>query len=323
MKKVLVTRTVIGTVDVPKADVVVGPDEGHATPEALHAFLREHAPIDVAVTMVSDQVDEAFLDAAGGSLKGVVNYAVGYDNIDVGACRERGVTVCNTPHAVTEGTADMAWALLLAAARRIPEADRYARSAAYPERGVLGMAELLGQDIAGRTLLIVGAGRIGYATALRSLGWGMETLYVARSRHFEFEFAPLNARRVELDEGLAQADYLSLHVPLTTETRHLIDARRLSLMKRRAILINTARGPIVDEAALVEALRERRIWAAGLDVYENEPELAPGLADLENVVLSPHIGSGGRRYREMMTDLVSQNARALLAGERPPFVVEK
>lgn len=323
MPKVVVTRAIPGRIQPNDAEVVVGRDDGYLDPESLREFLASCAPIDALVTMVHDRIDDAALDAAGADLKGVVNFAVGYDNIDLAACRRRGVTVCNTPHAVTEGTADLAWALLLAAARRLPEASAYARSTEYPRRGALGMAEMLGLDVAGRTLLIVGAGRIGYAAALRSLGWGMNVLYAARSRHYEFEFAPLNARRVDLDDGLREADYVSLHVPLTEQTRHLIDARRLGLMKRRAVLVNTARGPVVDEAALAEALRQRRIFAAGLDVYENEPNLAPGLAELDNVALTPHIGSGARRYRELMSQMVQENVEALLAGRRPPFVVEE
>jgi len=322
MFKVLVTRAIPGQLQPPHAEVVIGRDEGYLDPASLRRFIASHAPIDALVAMAHDWIDTEALDAAGPSLKTVVNYAVGYDNIDLPACRERAVTVCNTPHAVTEGTADLAWALLLSAARRLPEADAYARSSAYPAGGALGMKDLLGLDIAGRTLLIVGAGRIGHAVALRSIGWGMRVLYVARSRHYEFEFAPLNATRVELENGLREADYVSLHVPLTDQTRHLIDARRIGLMKQRAILINTARGPVVDEAALVEALRERRIFAAGLDVYENEPNLTPGLAELNNIALTPHIGSGARRHREMMTRIVQENLEAVLNDRRPPFVVE-
>jgi glyoxylate reductase len=222
---------------------------------------------------------------------------------------------------VTEGTADLAWALMLACARRLTETGRFVRSGEFASAGPLGMGDFLGLDLAGRTLLIVGAGRIGYATALRSLGWGMKVLYVARSRHFDFEFAPLNAQKVDLDEGLREADFVSIHTPLTPETRHLIDARRLALMKERAVLINTSRGPTVDETALVDALRSKQIFAAGLDVYENEPELTPGLAELESAVLTPHIGSGAGRYRELMTEIVMTNVRAALDGAEPPNLV--
>ncbi|MEC9373652.1 MAG: D-glycerate dehydrogenase [Planctomycetota bacterium] len=317
MTTILLTRPTPGRYDIPGAEVVAGPDDGFRDPAKLRAFVEGARPVHAMVTMFHDRVDAALLEAAGPDLKVVCNFAVGYDNIDVAACRARGVTVCNTPDAVTEGTADLAWALLLGAARRLHEVGKYTRSPEYPARGVLGMSDFLGQDLAGRTLLIVGAGRIGYATALRSIGWGMKVLYVARTRHFDFEFAPLNGRRVELDEGLREADFVSLHVPLTKETRHLIDARRLGLMKERAILVNTARGPVVDEGALVEALRTKKIWAAGLDVYEKEPELAPGLAELDNAVLTPHIGSGAGRYRELMAEIVAGNIRAVLEGRTP------
>jgi glyoxylate reductase len=206
-------------------------------------------------------------------------------------------------------------------ARRLIPADRFARGPEYPKRGPLGPTEFVGTDLTGRTLLIVGAGRIGFATAIRSIGWGMRVLYAARTRHWDFELAPLAARRVEIDDGLREADVVSLHTPLTPETRHLIDARRLSLMKPTAILINTARGPIVDEAALAAALRERRIFGAGLDVFEQEPRVHPDLIGLDNVAMTPHIGSGAARYREMMTEMVVENVRAVLAGQKPPNLV--
>lgn len=272
----------------------------------------------IAVTWVSEKVNEEFLDACGPSLKGVCNYAVGVDNIDLAACKKRGILVTNTPHAVTEGTANLAWALLLAVARRIVEGDRYARSPKYAAEGPLAPAEFLGTDITGKTLLIVGAGRIGLATALRGLGFGMRIAYVARSPHPEFDMAPLCAARVSLQEGLRLADVVSLHTPLTPDTRHLINANALALMKPSAILINTARGPIVDEAALVDALRERRIYGAGLDVYEQEPKVHPGLLPLDNCVLMPHVGSGEEKYRKLMGEMAWANARAILANKEPP-----
>lgn len=317
---VVVTRKVPGAVAIDPslgAEIRLGPAESLGR----EALLAHVAGASVVVTMFNNRVDDAFLDACGGGLRGVCNFAVGFDNVDMEACARRGVAVANTPDAVTEGTADMAWALILAAARRVAEADRFVRSGAFTRGGVLGMAEWLGTDLTGRTLVIVGAGRIGYATALRSIGWGMRVLYVARSRHWNFELAPVAGERVDLDEGLARADVVSVHTPLTPETHHLIDARRLGLMKPNAILVNTARGPVVDESALVEALRSGRIWGAGLDVYEREPDLAPGLVDLDNVVLTPHIGSAEQRYREMMTEMVCRNAEAMLRGETPPNAV--
>jgi glyoxylate reductase len=311
---VAVTRALPGRVDVPGAEVRQA-REGWMPRDELLRFI---AGANVAVTWVSERVDREFLAAAGPGLKAVCNFAVGVDNIDLEACKARGVMVTNTPHAVTEGTADMAWALVLAVARRLVAADRFARTPEYAQRGPLGPTEFVGLDLTGRALLIVGAGRIGFAVALRSIGWGMRVLYVARTRHWEFELAPLAARRVTLADGLREADVVSIHTPLTAETRHLIDARALSLMKPTAILVNTARGPIVDEAALAEVLRAGRIYGAGLDVFEDEPRVHPGLLGLDNVVLTPHIGSAAARYREMMTAMVCENARAVLAGESPP-----
>ena len=283
--------------------------------------LQAIAGASVVVTMFSDTVDEAFLEAAGPSLRGVCNFAVGYNNIDVAACVRRGVQVTNTPDAVTEGTADCAWMLILAVARRLVEAERHVRTGAFTREGPLGMAELMGADLTGRTLLIVGAGRIGYGVAARSIGWGMRVLYVARSRHWAFELAPIAGKRVTLEAGLAEADVISIHTPLTEQTRHMIDAAAIGLMKRNAILINTSRGPVVDEAALVEALRSGQIYGAGLDVFEHEPTVHPGLLDLDNVVLTPHYGSAEERYRVEMTRMVEANARAILHGESPPNLV--
>lgn len=311
---VAVTRPIPGELRVPGAQVRTGPGPAMERGD----LLRFVAGADIAVTMFSDRVDAEFLDAAGPQLRGVCNFAVGYNNIDTGACRERGVRVTNTPDAVTEGTANLAWALLLATARRLVEGDRYARSGDWARGGILGMADFMGVDITGRTLLIVGAGRIGFATAARSIGWGMRVLYVARRKHWEFELAPLAARRVTLEEGLAEADVISLHTPLTDDTRHLIGRDQLARMKPNAILINTSRGPVVDEAALAEALAAKRIWGAGLDVFEREPEIHPGLVGLDNVVMAPHIGSAERRYRELMTQMVADNAGAILAGREAP-----
>jgi glyoxylate reductase len=281
-------------------------------------LLRHVAGATILITWVSERVDAELLAAAGPQLKAVCNFAVGVDNIDLAACRERSVIVTNTPGAVTEGTADMAWALLLAVARHVVPADRFTRTPEYAARGPLGPTEFIGLDLTGRTLLIVGAGRIGFAVAMRSIGWGMHVLYVARSRHWDFELAPLAARRVELDEGLREADVVSIHTPLTPDTRGLIGAPQLALMRPSAVLINTARGPIVDEAALAAALRERRLFGAGLDVFEREPRVHPDLLALESAVLTPHIGSGAGRYREMMTQMVQANARAVLEGREPP-----
>jgi glyoxylate reductase len=276
---------------------------------------------DVVISMFHDRIDAEFLEAAGPQLKGVCNFAVGIDNFDFEACRGANVRVTNTPDAVTEGTANIAWALVLDVARRVTEGDRFVRSGEFERLGNIFPTGWLGMHFTGRTILIVGAGRIGRAVAMRSQAFGMRVLYTARTRHLDFEQAPLAAERVELDEGLRRADVVSLHTPLTRETRHLINGARLSLMKPTAILVNTARGPVVDEAALAEALRDKRIWGAGLDVFEEEPKVHPGLVSLQNVVMTPHIGSAERYWREEMTRMVCENARAVLAAERPPNLV--
>lgn len=270
------------------------------------------------VTMYTDRVDAGVLDAAGEQLKIVCNFAVGFENIDLEACKSRGIVVCNTPDAVTEGTANIAWLLVLASARRLIEADRYARSEQYPARGQLGMDDFLGMDLCGKEICIVGAGRIGFATAMRARAFGMRVLYVARSRHLEFEMSPMGAERVSLEEGLRRADVVSVHTPLTEQTRHLINAERLAMMKKTSILVNTARGPVVDEDALVHTLKNKRLWGAGLDVFEKEPAVHPELVGLENVVLTPHIGSAEIRWREAMTEMVETNIRAFFDGKEPP-----
>jgi glyoxylate reductase len=293
-----------------------------ALPQLSRAQLLEFVRgADVVVSMFHDRVDAEFLRAAGPQLKGVCNFAVGIDNFDLAACREAKVQVTNTPDAVTEGTANIAWALLLAVARRVSEGDRFVRAGEFEKQGNIFPTGWLGMHLTGQTMLIVGAGRIGRAVAMRAQAFGMRVMYTARSRHLDFEQAPLAAERVELEEGLRRADVVSLHTPLTPETRHLINSSRLAMMKRTAILINTARGPVVDEGALAAALKSRTIWGAGLDVFEQEPKVHPGLMALENVVMTPHIGSGERYWREEMTRMVCDNAGAILAGKRPPNLV--
>ncbi|MEQ9617409.1 MAG: D-glycerate dehydrogenase [Phycisphaerales bacterium] len=309
---IALSRPLPGEFEVEGAEIRTGPMRGFQNPAELAEFM---AGAHAVVSWVSERIDGAFLDAVGTQLKVVSNFAVGYDNIDVPACTKRGVIVTNTPDAVTEGTADMAWALILAAARRLAEADLFVRDGSWAGAGVLGPSEFIGRPLSGKTLLIVGAGRIGYATALRSIGWGMRVLYVARTAKPQFEFAPLNAERVSLDEGLERADVVSLHTPLTDETRHLINARSLSIMKETAVLVNTARGKVVDEAALVEALKAGAIFAAGLDVFEDEPRVHPELIGLKNVVLAPHIGSANLDSREMMTRICRENIVRVLGGQ--------
>jgi len=286
-----------------------------ADPMPRDELLRRVAACDGLVCMLADRIDAAALDAAP-RLKGIANFAVGIDNIDLAAATARGIPVTNTPGVLTDATAELAWALMLAAARRIVEGDRLVRRGAFT-----GWAPTLlrGMQVTGATLGIVGAGRIGTATGLRAGAFGMRVVYFNRRPSEPLDAA--GARRVELDELLRAADVVSIHLPLTDETRHLIGARELALMKPTAILVNTGRGAIVDEAALVEALRAGRIAGAGLDVYEHEPALAPGLAELDNVVLLPHLGSATVATRDRMATMVAESLVAILDGRRPENLV--
>jgi len=263
--------------------------------------------------MLTDRVDAEVLDAAGPDLRVVANYAVGYDNVDVAACTERGVVVTNTPDVLTDATADIAWSLILGASRRVVEGDRLVRAG---REWAWAPLFSLGREVTGKTLGVVGFGRIGQAVAARATGFRMRVLYWARSPKPDAETA-LGAEYRELDALCAEADVLSVHVPLSEETRHLFDRERFRSMKETAIFVNTARGPVVDEAALAEALREGTIFAAGLDVYEREPEVHPDLLGLENVVLAPHLGSATVETRTAMGMLAADNLLAVLEGRRP------
>jgi glyoxylate reductase len=273
--------------------------------------------VDVAVTMLYDSVDDELLDAAGPGLRGVCNVAVGFDNVDLAACARRGVVVTNTPGVLDDATADLAFALILAATRRLGEGERLVR-AGRPWQW--GMGFMLGHDLRGACLGIVGLGGIGSRVAHRGRAFGMEIAY--HSRHESPAAAALEATRLDLDDLLATSDVLSLHAPLTAETRHLIGARELALMRPTATLVNTARGAVVDEAALAAALRDGAIAAAGLDVFENEPEVHPALLGLENAVLVPHLGSATVETRAAMAELAARNAIALAVGDDPPTPVE-
>jgi glyoxylate reductase len=271
------------------------------------------ADADALICTLSDRIDDAVL-AAAPRLRVVANVAVGFDNVDVAAARARGVVVTTTPHVLTEATADMAWALLLAAARRLVEGDRTVRDGTWP-----GWAptQLLGQPVWGRRLGIVGLGAIGRAVARRAHGFGMEVAYTNRRRLAPEVEAELGVVPLDLDELFATSDVVSLHAPLHPDTRHLVDARRLALMKPTAVLVNTARGALVDEGALVRALDEGSLFAAGLDVYEHEPVVHLGLLDRDDVVLAPHLGSATTAARSAMVELCVGNVLDVLAG-RPP-----
>jgi glyoxylate reductase len=278
-------------------------------------LLRRVAGADAVVSLLTERIDAELLDAAGPQLKVVANVAVGYDNIDVPACTQRGVVATNTPGVLTDATADIALSLILMATRRLGEGERLIRSG---QAWKWGMFFLLGSSLQGKTLGIVGMGGIGQATARRAKAFGMEIVYQSRSEIDPVVAAELDARRVDLDELLAISDVVSLHCPYGPATHHLIGAEQLAAMKSAAYLVNTARGPIVDEAALASALREGRIAGAGLDVYEHEPQVHPELLELDNVVLLPHLGSATVETRTAMAMLAAENALAVLSGERPP-----
>lgn len=267
------------------------------------------------LTLLSDPITERVLESLP-DLKIVAQYAVGYDNIDVAAARRLGITVTNTPDVLTDATADLAFALLLAAARQIVQADRYVREGQFKRWETTLM---LGAELRGKTIGILGMGRIGRAMARRALGFGMDVIYHNRTRANPTHERLLDARYVSIDELLRESDFLSLHSPLNADSRGLINADALSKMKPSAILINTARGPIVDEAALARALRDRRIAAAGLDVFQREPEVEAELLDLDNVVLAPHLGSATVETRTRMAEMCSEAILAALKGEEVPY----
>jgi lactate dehydrogenase-like 2-hydroxyacid dehydrogenase len=282
------------------------------TPEELARRLEGKSG---AMATVMDRFDEALL-ARCPDLKVISNIAVGYNNIDVPACTRRGIRVTNTPGVLDDTTADLTWALLMAAARRIAEADAYVRANEW--KIAFGVQYFLGQDIHHATLGIIGMGRIGQAIARRAAGFDMRVLYHNRSRLPEAEERRLGARRVERDELLAESDFVVVMAPYSPATHHLIGAAEIAKMKPTAILVNSARGGVVDDAALVQALKDKRIAGAGLDVFEGEPRLAPGYLGLRNVVMTPHIGSASRATRIVMCDTAAANMTAVLEGRDPP-----
>ena len=297
-------------------DFEMNPEDRVLTRRELLAKVRG---VEGLLALLTDTIDGELLDAAGPQLKIVANHAVGFDNIDLQAATARGVFITNTPGVLTEATADHAWALLFAVARRIPEAETFLRAGRFQGWGPL---MFLGGDVTGRTLGVVGAGRIGQQMALRSRGFGMRVLYSGKSANPLLD-KELAARHVPLDELLRESDFVSLHVPLSSGTRHLINADSLKKMKRTAYLINTSRGPVVEEAALAEALRQGVIAGAALDVFENEPAVPPALLALDNVVLTPHIASATIATRSNMATMAASNLLAALRGERPPNLVNE
>lgn len=270
------------------------------------------AGVEAVLTLLHDRVDEELLEAAGPQLRCVANVAVGYDNVDVAAAEQHGVVVTNTPGVLDDATADLTMALILAATRRVAEGDRLVRSA---QGWSWGMGFMLGTSLQGKRLGIVGLGGIGTRVAERARAFGMEIAY--HSRNPSPAEATLGAERLSLSDLLAGSDVVSLHCPLTPETHHLVGAEQLAAMKPGAVLINAARGPIVDEAELATALAEGQIAAAGLDVFEREPDVYPGLLRLDNVVLTPHLGSATVETRTAMAELAARNAISVLRGQGP------
>lgn len=313
MPTVVVTRKLPpGSLDLLREHYTV--DEPTTPPEAEldeDRLIERIADAEAVITLLSDPVTARVIEACP-KLNVIAQYAVGYDNIDVEAARRRDVVVTNTPDVLTEATADFAFALLLALARRVCEADRYVRDGRF-ERWETDA--LMGTDLYGKTFGIVGMGRIGKAAARRAVGFGMKVIYYNRRPANPTDAYLLGARRVELDELLAESDVLSLHCPLNPDSRHLVDAGAFRKMKPGAFLINTARGPVVDEAALVQALDGGEIAGAGLDVFEREPEVHPGLLQHDRVVLAPHLGSATVETRTRMGAMCAEAVHAVLSGE--------
>jgi len=319
VKKVYVTRRIPQkALDLIEAEcrLEVNPHDRVLSSEELAAAVGDAEGL---LCLLTDHIDASLLDQAP-RLKVVANCAVGYDNIDVQACTERKVAVSNTPGVLTETTADMAWALLMAAARRVVEADRYVREGKFKAWEPM---LFLGEEVNNKVLGLVGMGRIAAAMARRAAGFNMTVFYYDATRKSPEEEQDLGVEYRNLEDLLQEADYISLHVPLNDQTRHMIGERELKLMKDTAYLVNTSRGPVIDEAALVRALKNNKPAGAALDVYEHEPELAPGLAELENVTLAPHIASATVQTRTRMAVMAAENLLAGLKGEKMPNLVNK
>jgi len=321
MPKVFVTRPIPRTglqllVDAfGKASVTVSPHDRVITREELLAGVKG---VDGLLPILTDTVDAAVMNAAGPQLKIIANFAVGYDNIDVAAATKRNIAVTNTPGVLTDTTADLAWAILMCVARRISESERCLRAGKWAGWGPQFM---LGVDVHGKTLGIFGMGRIGRAVARRAAGFGMRIIYHDSARLEEAAEKHLNATYVAKETLVTESDFISIHVPFLPETTHAFGAAELKAMKKTACLINTSRGPIVDEAELASALKAGEIFAAGLDVYEQEPKVHPALLECENAVLVPHLGSASRDTRGKMAEIAAGNIVALLKGETPPNCV--
>ncbi len=290
--------------------VEINPEDRILTREEL---LEKVKGRDAVLCLLTDIIDEEVLETAGRQCKIFANYAVGYNNIDIEAATKRRIIVTNTPGILTDATADLAWSLLFAVARRIVESDKYTREGKF--KGWAPML-FLGRDITGKTLGVIGAGRVGTNFARKSKGFEMKVLYNDIKRNEEFE-NETGSTYVDKETLLKECDFISIHVPLLPTTKHMIGEKEFNLMKNTAVLINTSRGPVIDEKALAKALKEGKIWRAGLDVYENEPILEPELAELDNVVIVPHIGSATIETRTNMALMAARNITAVFRGETP------
>ncbi len=294
--------------------VEVNSDERVLSKSELISHLRE---ADGALTLLTDIINREVLEACPG-LKVVANFAVGFNNVDIEAATELGVIVTNTPGVLTETTADFAWTLLMAAARRVVEADRFARAGKFK---MWGPRMFLGHDVYGKTLGLIGLGRIGQAVARRASGFNMKVVFHDAEPIPEQVLQDLRVTPVPLEELLRISDFISVHVPLLAETKHLLSDRTFAMMKPTCVVVNTSRGPVVDEKALVRALKNGKIAAAALDVFEREPEIEPELFDIDNVVIAPHIASASHETRLKMCMMAAENLLASLKGNRPPNLV--
>jgi glyoxylate reductase len=299
-----------------KCDIEVNPEDRVLTKAEIIEGIKDK---DALLCLLTDTIDGELMDA-NLNLKVISNYAVGFNNIDVDAATQRGIPITNTPGVLTETTADFAWTLLMATARRIVEGDKFTRAGKYKGWGPM---LLLGCDVYGKTLGIVGMGRIGQAMARRAIGFDMKVIYFDEYRLSQDKEKELGVEYMSFEEVIKTADFVSIHVPLMDSTHHLFKKEEFEMMKENAILINSARGPIVDEKALVEALKNKTIAGAGLDVYEDEPLLASGLAELDNAVLAPHIASATVETRTKMATMAAANVLAALEGKVPPNIVNK
>lgn len=323
MPKIFITRLIPNRgLDLLKSkgyEVVVNPDDRVLKKKELVAAL-EGKNYDAVLCLLTDKINSAVMKAAGPNCKIFANYAVGFDNIDLKAAARKKIMVTNTPGVLTETVAEHTFALMLAIAHRIAEADKFMRTGKYKGWGPM---LLLGTDLSGKTLGVLGLGRIGSLVVKHAVkGFGMKALYYDPKRNEEFEKEFGAEYRANVEDVLREADFVSIHVPLLAETRHLINAERLRIMKKSAYLVNTSRGPIVDEKALADALEQGTIRGAAIDVFEHEPKMEPKLKKLQNIIVTPHIASATEETRQKMSELAAQNIIAALEGDVPPNLVK-